>query len=79
MLMHKIKYICIVGGVAVNKRFREIAQILSDKENINIYFPPMKYCTDNAAMIAVTGFEKLKKGYYSPLNLKACPNLSLDK
>ena len=43
-----------------------------------IFFPPMEYCTDNAAMIAMAGYEKLKMGISSNLNIKANPNLALD-
>jgi len=73
-----IKQISIVGGVAANKRFREKADILRDNSNTEIYFPTAEYCTDNAAMIAVAGYEKLKEGVYSPLSLKANPNLALN-
>jgi len=73
-----IKQISIVGGVAANKRFREKANILKEEYNMEIYFPTAEYCTDNAAMIAVAGYEKLKKGIYSPLSLKANPNLALN-
>ena len=38
----------------------------------------LEYCTDNAAMIAIAGYEKLKKEIYSPLSLKANPNLPLN-
>lgn len=73
-----IKQISIVGGVAANKRFREKADLLKENSNTKIYFPTSEYCTDNAAMIAVAGFEKLKIGVYSPLTLKANPNLALN-
>jgi N6-L-threonylcarbamoyladenine synthase len=73
-----IKIISIVGGVAANKRFREMANILKEKSNTQIFFPTAEFCTDNAAMIAVAGYEKLKEGIYSPLSLKANPNLALN-
>ena len=37
----------------------------------------MELCTDNAGMIAIAGYEKLKNGYYSTFDLEANPNLSL--
>ena len=73
-----IKQISIVGGVAANKRFRKLSEKLKDDLITEIYFPTSEYCTDNAAMIAVAGYEKLKKGIYSPLSLKANPNLPLN-
>ena len=73
-----IKQISIVGGVASNKRFRKLSEKLKDDLITEIYFPTSEYCTDNAAMIAIAGYEKLKKGIYSPLSLKANPNLPLN-
>jgi N6-L-threonylcarbamoyladenine synthase len=73
-----IKQISIVGGVAANKRFRKLSEKLKDDLITEIYFPTSEYCTDNAAMIALAGYEKLKKGIYSPLSLKANPNLPLN-
>ena len=61
--------IAVAGGVAANKRFRKKAQILEQKLDVNIYFPDLKFCTDNAAM---------KKGEISSLDLLAVPNLMLD-
>ena len=73
-----IKQISIVGGVAANKRFRKLSEKLKDDLITEIYFPTSEYCTDNAAMIAIAGYEKLKKGIYSPLSLKANPNFPLN-
>jgi len=70
--------VSIVGGVAVNKRFRYLAEKLQNEVDINILFPSMEYCTDNAAMIAKVGYEKFKNGLHSSLNLKANPSLALD-
>ena len=74
-----VEQVSVVGGVAANKRFRLMAESLNnDTSTIDIVFPPMEYCTDNAAMIAMAGYEKLKNGIYSPLTLKANPNLALN-
>ncbi|MBC8213930.1 MAG: tRNA (adenosine(37)-N6)-threonylcarbamoyltransferase complex transferase subunit TsaD [Candidatus Marinimicrobia bacterium] len=70
--------IAVAGGVAANQRFRQKAQNLEQKLGVNIYFPDLKYCTDNAAMIAMAGYERLKNGEMSSLNLRAVPNLMLD-
>ena len=71
--------VAITGGVAANKRFREKAEILSRNCNIQLYFPLPEYCTDNAAMIAMAGYQYLKAGNKSPLNLEAKPNLALNE
>lgn len=64
----------IAGGVAANQRLR---QRLAELE-LDVRFPPLHYCTDNAAMIASSGYYMLESGKRSPLTLNASPNLSLD-
>ena len=72
-----INKVSVAGGVAANTRFREKASELSDKMGIHIHFPKMEFCTDNAAMIAMAGYERLKSGEQSSLDLPAVPNLTL--
>ena len=71
--------VSITGGVAANKRFREKANILSRNSYAQLHFPHLEYCTDNAAMIAIAGYQQLASGSQSPLNLEAKPNLALDE
>ena len=71
--------ISITGGVAANKRFREKANLLYTHEGVRLYFPETTYCTDNAAMIAIAGYQYLKRGKESLLSLEASPNLALDE
>ena len=71
-----IKTVSISGGVAANKRFREkLKEQFSEKTKL--FFPPMQYCTDNAAMIGVTGDVLFSQGSFSNFDLKPIPNLSL--
>lgn len=67
-----IKDIVIAGGVAANSRLREKIQEYSGK--LNFYTPPLEYCSDNAAMIARAGIEKLKKGKNDGLKIEPVPN-----
>lgn len=53
---YKVKNLIIGGGVSANKRLREILE--NEFTNYNIYIPEFKYCTDNAAMIAVAAYYK---------------------
>jgi N6-L-threonylcarbamoyladenine synthase len=76
-LKTNINKVSVAGGVAANSRFREKASELSEKIGLNIYFPKMELCTDNAAMIAMAGYERLKSGERSTLDLPAVPNLTL--
>ena len=55
------------GGVAANSLLREK---LAEEKQLTCIFPPLKYCTDNAAMIAGLGYQYLTRKEYSPLN---CP------
>ena len=50
---------------------------MSLDNKLSIYFPSLSLCTDNAAMIAMAGYEKLKAGECSDLSLEPNPNLSL--
>ena len=64
----------IAGGVAANARLRKkIKKSLS----IDLYFPSLKYCTDNAAMISFLGEMKLSQDVNSGLNFSVEPNLRL--
>ncbi len=53
-----VKEIAIAGGVAANSGLRRVLEEASKKNNWKIYIPKMQYCTDNAAMIAITGYYK---------------------
>jgi N6-L-threonylcarbamoyladenine synthase len=66
-----IKNICIAGGVAANKGLRKGIEDMSVKYNWKVYIPKMKYCTDNAAMIAITGYYKFLNQEFSPLSVSA--------
>ncbi len=70
--------IVISGGVASNSIIRENIKTLSKMKGYNSYFPPKNLCTDNAAMIAWTGFERFNRGLVSNLNFKAMPRWPLE-
>jgi len=53
-----IKEIAIAGGVSANSGLRDALKVTGDKLGWNIFIPKMAYCTDNAAMIAITGYFK---------------------
>jgi len=75
----KEKKFVVAGGVAANKEIRSMLNNLCKKENYKPIFPPIKLCSDNAAMIAMVGLEKFKKGEFSDLNHPAIPRWPLDK
>lgn len=73
---YNVNNLIVAGGVAANKGLREKLIELCAKENINYSFPDMKYCTDNAAMIAASGYYAYVKGDRADLTLN--PKSSLD-
>ena len=70
---YKCKKLVITGGVSANSRLRAKFSELSGKYQIVI--PPLRYCTDNAAMIGYTGILRLNAGERSDLNLGPAPQL----
>jgi len=72
----KAKRIVVGGGVAANSRLREKMGRIASFSSMKIYFPELKYCMDNAAMIGYLGEALYKKGNRSDLYLSAEPNLA---
>ena len=72
--IHKI---ALAGGVSANSYIRKAFKELEEKEDIKVYYPELKLCTDNAAMIASAGYYNYLKGNFSDLKLNAVPNLKL--
>ena len=68
---YNVNNLIVAGGVAANKGIREELTELCEKNNINLSFPEMKYCTDNAAMIAAVGYFLYKDGKTSTLELNS--------
>jgi N6-L-threonylcarbamoyladenine synthase len=66
-----IKDICIAGGVSANSGLRKAFSEMGKKYHWNTYIPPFEYCTDNAAMIALTGYFKHLAGEISDLSVSA--------
>ena len=71
-----IKTIALAGGVSANSYIRnEFMQL--EKQDIKVYMPDLKLCTDNAAMIASAGYYNYIDGKRDTLDLNAVPNLKL--
>ena len=69
----------VAGGVAANKKIREVLIKLCNEENFKAIFPPINLCGDNAAMIAMVGLEKYKLKQFSELDHPAKPRWPLDE
>lgn len=77
-LNYDISRIVVCGGVAANSRLREAFVCESQKVGIQVFIPPMKLCTDNAAMIAVVGEQLLAAGRRDGMDLNAVSRWPLD-
>lgn len=66
-----IREICLAGGVAANKGLRQALVDMGRKLNWKTHVPQLQYCTDNAAMIAITGHHKYLAGAFSDLSESA--------
>ena len=71
---YNVDHLIVAGGVAANKGLREKLTELCQEKNIHLTFPPMKYCTDNAAMIAAAGYYAYKLGRVADLTLNSKAN-----
>ena len=69
--------VVVGGGVAANSELRSQLQLAANSHDFQVMFPPMKYCTDNAAMIACAAVENFERGLRSPLTLGASSKLSI--
>lgn len=63
-----IKQIAIAGGVSANSGLRNELELLGKKHHWETYIPKFEYCTDNAAMIAITGYYKFMKNEFCELD-----------
>ena len=70
---HGLERILVSGGVACNRRLREVMSARAGEVGLSTYFPAPAYCTDNAAMIAGLGWEQLTAGQRANLTMDASP------
>jgi len=68
----------VAGGVAANKEIRGALEQLCADNNFTFLAPPLKFCTDNAAMIALAGAEHYALGNFHAMDVKARPRWPLD-
>ena len=72
------RYFVVAGGVAANRHIREVLSTAVEEEGMQFTAPPLNLCTDNAAMIAWAGLERLRLGMTDDLTFAARPRWPLD-
>ena len=71
--------ITIGGGVAANSGLRNYLTNAAEKYSLKVFFPPLKFCTDNAAMIGCAAAQHFNLGHRSKLDLEVRSRMAIDK
>jgi len=74
-----IKHVAIAGGVSANSEIRKRLQLANKHWGWTTYIPKFEYTTDNAAMIAITGYLKYKERKYADISVKAEARLNVSE
>ena len=72
-----LKRLVIAGGVSANKQLRQTLAELMQQLGGEVFYPQPQFCTDNGAMIAYTGFLRLKQGQHSDLAIDVKPRWAM--
>jgi N6-L-threonylcarbamoyladenine synthase len=65
-----IREVCVAGGVSANRGLREALTEMGKREKWMTYIPAFQYCTDNAAMIAITGYYRFLNNQFDDLDIR---------
>jgi N6-L-threonylcarbamoyladenine synthase len=69
-----VRDLVIAGGVACNSRLRARLSEAAPDSGARLFMPPLRFCSDNAAMIALSGYHRLKAGKRGELDMNAYPS-----
>jgi len=69
----------IAGGVSANTKLRQRLEEMVKKEKATVYYPRLEFCTDNGAMIAFAGCQRLMAGQHENLEFSAKPRWNLEE
>lgn len=75
--LHKVDTIAMAGGVSANSGLREALLQFGRINHKKIFIPAFEYCTDNAAMIGITGYYKYLKGDFAELSVSPDPRMKM--
>jgi N6-L-threonylcarbamoyladenine synthase len=76
---YNVKDVAVSGGVSANSELRRRLEAEAKIHHLNLFIPKIDFCTDNGAMVATVGYERLRQGFKSSLELTAEPNLQLQE
>ncbi|MDD2759141.1 MAG: tRNA (adenosine(37)-N6)-threonylcarbamoyltransferase complex transferase subunit TsaD [Methylomonas sp.] len=74
-----LKTLIVAGGVSANQEIRRQLALLGSKEGARLYFPRPEFCTDNGAMIAYAGCQRLQAGQTQNLEIFARPRWPMNE
>ena len=75
----KMKILVIAGGVSANSRLRHKLEVALKEEGVEVFYARHEFCTDNGAMIAYAGCQRLLAGQRNPLLISATPRWPMDQ
>ncbi len=78
VIRNNLPHVMLAGGVSANSMLRKKVQKLAAEEELNLMIPSIRYCTDNAAMIAVAGAIKAREFSFDSLNIKPFARMNGD-
>ena len=65
-----VRHVVVTGGVAANSQLRTLFETRGQETGIAVHVPPLRYCTDNGAMIAVAGARLFRQGHTAALEFE---------
>jgi N6-L-threonylcarbamoyladenine synthase len=74
-----LRRLVVAGGVSANRVIRQKLNEMSEKHGAKLYFPRLEFCTDNGAMIAYAGCQRLMAGQQQNLEIVARPRWSINE
>jgi N6-L-threonylcarbamoyladenine synthase len=75
----QLKTLVVAGGVSANQRLRTVLNDVAAQQGIKIFFPRIEFSTDNAAMVAYAGAQRLLRGEKASLEIKVQPRWALEE
>ncbi len=73
-----LQNLVVAGGVGANQALRQALQTMAEKESVQLYYPRLEFCTDNGAMIAYAGYQRLQHGQHDDLSIKVYPRWHME-